>query len=105
MARNSTSISGKQLGEVLSVMEDGRWRTLGDIEALTGAPQASISARLRDLRKPQFGSYVVERRAQYSFGGSRVFEYKLETPVKAKRARKAKTSTKNVGVGGSNIFW
>jgi hypothetical protein len=32
-----------------------------DLEALTGYGWASISARLRDLRKPQLGGYRVER--------------------------------------------
>ena len=47
---------------VVHAMQDGQWRTLAEIEAKTGAPQASISARLRDLRKPQFGAHKVERR-------------------------------------------
>jgi hypothetical protein len=29
---------------------------------VTGFPEASISARLRDFRKEQFGKHVVERR-------------------------------------------
>jgi hypothetical protein len=35
--------------------------TLQDIARETGDPEASISARLRDLRKPQFGGHTVER--------------------------------------------
>ncbi len=34
---------------------------MAQIEAATGYPQASISARLRDLRKPRNGGYTVER--------------------------------------------
>jgi hypothetical protein len=57
----------KQLASVKALMlADGSWRTLGEIEQITGYPQASVSARLRDLRKPRFGSYVVERK---SLGG------------------------------------
>lgn len=41
---------GKQLLLVKGVMSDGAWRTLAELEALTGAPQASVSARIRDLR-------------------------------------------------------
>lgn len=52
---------GRQLDVVRCLMLDGRWRTLGQIEECTGYPQASVSARLRDLRKPRFGGYAVER--------------------------------------------
>jgi hypothetical protein len=34
---------------VYSLMIDGEWRTLEEISAGTGAPQASVSARLRDF--------------------------------------------------------
>ncbi len=44
---------------VLTVMRDGNWRTLGEIEVVTHDPQASISARLRQIRA---GGYTVERR-------------------------------------------
>ena len=39
-----------------------RWWTLGELARATGYPEASVSARLRDLRKPKFGSYNVERK-------------------------------------------
>ena len=38
------------------------WRTLGEISATTGDPEASISARLRDLRKDKFGAHIVQGR-------------------------------------------
>lgn len=47
---------------VYMVMKDERWRSLHDISLLTGDPEASISARLRDFRKFRFGSHTVERR-------------------------------------------
>jgi hypothetical protein len=65
-----------QLGMVKHLMLDGRWRTLGQVEAQTGAPQASVSARLRDLRKPKFGGYTVERR----YVGEGVWEYRVLKP-------------------------
>ena len=40
----------------------GRWWTLHEIHKFTGYPEASVSARLRDLRKAKFGGYSVERR-------------------------------------------
>lgn len=50
---------GDQFGRVRSLMEDGRWRTLQEIAASTGDPEASVSARLRDLRR---AGYRVDRR-------------------------------------------
>lgn len=38
------------------------WKTLGEISATTGDPEASISARLRDLRKNKFGAHIIEGR-------------------------------------------
>jgi hypothetical protein len=55
-------VSNEQLAKVRDLMLDGQWRSLIEIAAATDAPQASISARLRDLRKVKFGSYTVERR-------------------------------------------
>ena len=47
---------------VKDFMRDGGWHTLAQISAGTGDPEASVSARLRDLRKPRFGAHQVERR-------------------------------------------
>ena len=38
------------------------WVSLQEISRVTGDPEASISARLRDLRKPKFGAFIVNRR-------------------------------------------
>ena len=51
---------GAQLLRVWALMSDGKWRTLAEISNNTGDPQASISARLRDIRKPKFGGHAVE---------------------------------------------
>ena len=61
---------------VFNCMRDGRWRTLSEIEAITGDPQASISAQLRHLRKDRFGGHEVERqrRGDQSAG---LHEYRL----------------------------
>lgn len=53
---------GRQLAQVASLMRDGQWRTT-----------QSVSARLRDLRKPRYGSHPVERR-RVSAG---VFQYRV----------------------------
>lgn len=63
----------RQLDAVRNLMADGLWRTLRQISHNTGYPEASVSARLRDLRKSKFGSYVVERR--YVERG--LFEYRV----------------------------
>ena len=47
---------------VRELMADGQWRTLAEISAVTGDPPASVSAQLRHLRKPRFGSHLVEKR-------------------------------------------
>lgn len=52
---------GRQARDVWDVMATGKVHTLRTIEAATGHPQASISARLRDFRKPEFGCHTVER--------------------------------------------
>jgi len=51
---------GEQLLRVGHVMADGQWHTLREIASRTKDPEASISARLRDLRKHKFGGYTVE---------------------------------------------
>lgn len=65
-----------QLIAVRDLMLDGEWRTLALVEATTGHPQASISARLRDLRKEKFGRYTVERR----YLGDGLYEYHVTAP-------------------------
>jgi hypothetical protein len=62
-----------QILRVYRAVEDGEWRTLGEIEEITGDPQASISAQLRHLRKPRFGGFIVEKRRR----GGGLWEYKL----------------------------
>lgn len=51
-----------QLELVRWLMGDGCWRTLSQIGTEIGAPEASVSARLRDLRKTRFGGHKVERK-------------------------------------------
>jgi hypothetical protein len=65
-----------ELGRVKDLMIDGKWRTLADIAMVVGDPEASISARLRDLRKKKFGEYIVERR--YLYDG--LWEYRVTKP-------------------------
>lgn len=71
-----------QLKRVYDCMADGQWRTLAEIEAVTGDPPASISAQLRHLRKQRFGAFIVEKRSR----GERehgLWEYQLLPPAPA----------------------
>ena len=52
---------GRQLDRVQALMADGQWRTLREIADAVGGSEASVSARLRDLRKARFGAHEVER--------------------------------------------
>lgn len=70
-----------QLKRIYALMKDGKYRTLREIEDLTNAPQSSISAQLRHLRKERFGSHTVNKKSR----GDRtngLFEYQLETNIK-----------------------
>ena len=61
----------RQAQLVWNFMSDGRYHTLAEISRATGVPEASASARLRDLRKIRFGMNTVERRrrteSQYEY--------------------------------------
>jgi len=76
----SPELDGKrltgQIRRIHDLMKDGRWRTLSEIEFYTGDPQASISAQLRNLRKPEFGSHIIvkRRRGEPSHG---LWEYRM----------------------------
>lgn len=65
-----------QLDRVYAVMTDGRWRYLSEIAERVDGSEASVSARLRDLRKPRFGGYTIERR--YVADG--LWEYRMLPP-------------------------
>lgn len=52
---------GAQARRVWDAISDGAWHTLADLSAATGDPEASISARLRDFRKEQWGGHSIER--------------------------------------------
>lgn len=70
-----------QLTRVVGLMVDGEWRTLRGIADAVQAPEASVSARLRDLRKPKFGGWKVER--QRATAG--LHEYRLLLPDPAEQ--------------------
>lgn len=51
-----------QLARVRDLMSNGAHLSLTEIATATGMLETSASARLRDLRKPQFGAHVVTSR-------------------------------------------
>ena len=71
----------KQLDKVMYLMCDGLWRTLREIADHTDAPESSVSARLRDLRKPKFGGYNVERKRWAMGKGAGTWHYRVLPPV------------------------
>ncbi len=62
-----------QIGGVYETMYGGEWRTLAEIEEITGYPQSSISAQLRHLRKPRWGEHQIDGRRRH--GGT--WEYRM----------------------------
>ena len=69
-----------QLRKVRDFMTDRDWHTLAEICAAVGVEsQASVSARLRDLRKTKFGGYTVERRRRGEASAG-LFEYRVSRP-------------------------
>lgn len=67
----------KQYIVIRDMMQDGKWRTLREIEDQTGYPQASISAQLRNLRKESFGGHTIDKRRR-GVATQGLFEYKLK---------------------------
>jgi hypothetical protein len=71
-SRDDKRLTG-QLFRIWECMKDGHWRTLQEIATVTNDPEASISAQLRHLRKPRFGSHEIEKK----YLGEGLYEYKL----------------------------
>lgn len=63
-----------QLLAVFELMKDSKWRTLSDISGQIAGSEASLSARLRDLRKEKYGAHDVKR--ERIEGG--LFRYRLQ---------------------------
>lgn len=65
---------------VYRAMLDEHWRTLQEIADITRDPLQSISARLRDLRKPGFGGFDIQRRRRGDpLRG--LWEYRMQPPA------------------------
>jgi hypothetical protein len=64
-----------QTRRIFNLMSDGNFRTLQEIEEITGDPQSSISCQLRHLRKLRFGGHTVNKQRRFIDKG--VWEYQL----------------------------
>ena len=62
-----------QMKKVYDVVKNGEWITLRNLSDAVAAPEASVSARLRDFRKPNYGALTVERRR----ADKGIYEYRL----------------------------
>ena len=69
---------------IFALMSDGQWRTPFEIREVTGCSDGGITAKLRDLRKPECGGHTVDIRVRPGAGKrmpsgrmSRVYEYHL----------------------------
>jgi hypothetical protein len=67
----------KQHEAIRDYMLVNEWKTLAEIEAALGYPQASISAQLRHLRKKRFGSHYVSKRRRHEG----TWEYKVRKMI------------------------
>jgi hypothetical protein len=64
-----------QLDRTRGIMLGGGWHTLEYLASEVGCSEATVSARLRDLRKPRYGAYNIEKRVKV--GTKRVYEYRM----------------------------
>jgi hypothetical protein len=79
---------------MLSAGACGAWLTLRELAGLTHYGEASISAQLRHLRKPQNGGFVVEKRLRVGqvVRGTEigcVWEYRLQRRIRRTWGRAA----------------
>ncbi|OPX65702.1 MAG: hypothetical protein A4E30_00283 [Methanomassiliicoccales archaeon PtaB.Bin215] len=63
-----------QIEKVRKALADGRWHTVAAIAELIDAPEPSVSAQIRNLRKQENGGYIIETRRD---GDTGLFVYRL----------------------------
>jgi hypothetical protein len=51
----------RQMGRVFEHLSDGQWHTLSSVRDFAGGSENGVAARIRDLRKAKFGSWIVDR--------------------------------------------
>ncbi|MDP9340038.1 MAG: hypothetical protein M3P45_14345 [Acidobacteriota bacterium] len=85
------------------------WLTLVELSRLTQYGEASISAQLRHLRKPQYGAFVVEKRRREvaelmcAVEHGPVWEYRLRREIREARPL-AKTLSGDGSLGAAAII-
>lgn len=68
----------RQQQAVYEAMKHGAWMTLREISDATGAPEASVSARIRDFRKPEMSHLALTVESQRRDDVRRgLWEYRL----------------------------
>jgi len=85
--RDKERLTG-QIKRVFRHIQDGKWYTVEKIANTTGDPQTSVSAQIRNLRKPKFGAHEIDR--QYL--GSGLYEYRMIAPTPTEQSDMAKTN-------------
>jgi hypothetical protein len=83
MSRPTQPKLRKDIAAVKRAMRKKTWMTLREIQIelndrLCYMELQSVSARVRDLRKAQYGSHTIDRRP----AGNNVFEYRLRKEAK-----------------------
>jgi hypothetical protein len=70
--RDKPRLTG-QIKSVFEVISDQEWWSVRRISKHTGAPEPSVSAQLRNLRKERFGGHTIER----EYRGSGLYLFRL----------------------------
>jgi hypothetical protein len=73
----------RQAKVVWDLVSDGEWWTLYQLAEETNEPTQSISARLRDLRKPEGGSWIVERKRLRPGSGTHLYRLVIDREMRA----------------------
>lgn len=55
-------VNGSAREAIYRQMLDGQWYTLRELAFIAGITEAGASARIRDLRKSQYGGFTIEAR-------------------------------------------
>jgi hypothetical protein len=81
---------------MLSAGQCETWLTLHELGRMTGYGEASVSAQLRHLRKPEYGGFAVEKRCRavdrvVRGQGSPVWEYQLSRQLRPDLPRRRTT--------------
>jgi hypothetical protein len=88
---------------MLSARQCETWLTLEELAKLTHYPQASISAQLRHLRKPEYGGYAVEKRPRALEAGLRGEDFGTVWEYQLRRANRRKVVGERTQSGGRKL--